>query len=313
MSPRAELLEIVGQLKTLLSSYPEIGLDPSTALISRSPVPRSPAKGGTEGGEEEGKKSSPSISLGAVSLSNSSGSTLSRPGAPVLRSSATAEGGEAQVGRRVDLPKLSGESVSELSVGQSPPMDLDALRAFIGDCRRCKLSQRRTHLVFGEGSPTARLVFVGEGPGAEEDAAGRPFVGEAGKLLTKIIENGMGLKREDVYICNVVKCRPPHNRDPEAEEVRTCLPFLKEQIRIIKPEVICTLGRIAAQSLLGREFKITQERGNWFSFMETPLMATFHPAYILRNPSEERQLKGAVWEDVQKMMRRLGLKVRKNE
>jgi DNA polymerase len=156
-------------------------------------------------------------------------------------------------------------------------------------------------------------VFVGEGPGAEEDAAGRPFVGEAGKLLTKIIESGMGLKREDVYICNVVKCRPPHNRDPEAEEVQTCLPFLEQQIRVIKPEVICTLGRIAAQSLLGREFKITQERGNWFSFMGTPLMATFHPAYILRNPSRERQLKGLVWEDVQKVMRQLGLKVRRDE
>ncbi len=238
MSPRAELLEIVGQLKNLLSSYSQIGLE---------------------------------------------------------------------------LPRVSRESVSEPIVEDTPPANLDALAAFIGDCKRCKLSQGRTRLVFGEGSASARLVFVGEGPGAEEDAAGRPFVGEAGKLLTKIIENGMGLKREDVYICNVVKCRPPHNRDPEAEEVRTCLPFLEQQLAIIKPEVICTLGRVAAQSLLGREFKITQERGNWFSFMGTPLMATFHPAYILRNPSDERRLKGLVWEDVQKIMRRLGLKVRRDE
>ena len=160
---------------------------------------------------------------------------------------------------------------------------------------------------------SAREDGPGEGPGAEEDAAGRPFVGEAGKLLTKIIESGMGLKREDVYICNVVKCRPPKNRDPEGEEVQACMPFLRQQLGIIKPEVICTLGRIAAQSLLGREFKITQERGNWFSYSGTPLMATFHPAYVLRNPSEERQLKRAVWEDVQEIMRRLGLKVRKNE
>ncbi len=238
MSPRAELLEIVSQLKNLLISYPQNGLD---------------------------------------------------------------------------LPKLSREPMSDSNAEESPPMDLDSLRAFIGDCKRCKLSQGRRHLVFGEGSPRARLVFVGEGPGAEEDAAGRPFVGEAGKLLTKIIEGGMGLKREDVYICNVVKCRPPRNRDPEAEEVHTCLPFLEQQLRIIKPEVICTLGRIAAQSLLGREFKITQERGNWFSFMGTPLMATFHPAYILRNRSDERRLKGQVWEDVQKIMRRLGLKVRRDE
>jgi DNA polymerase len=156
-------------------------------------------------------------------------------------------------------------------------------------------------------------VFVGEGPGAEEDAAGRPFVGEAGKLLTRIIESGMGLKRGDVYICNVVKCRPPHNRDPETEEVQACLPYLEQQLGIIRPEVICTLGRIAAQSLLGREFKITQERGNWFSFMGIPVMATFHPAYILRNPSDERRLKGLVWGDVKKIMGRLGLNVNRNE
>jgi len=238
MSPRAELLEIVSQLKNLLISYPQIGLE---------------------------------------------------------------------------VPGLSRQSVTDTCAGDIPPGDLLSLRALIGDCKRCKLSEGRTKLVFGEGAPGARLVFVGEGPGAEEDAAGRPFVGEAGKLLTKIIESGMGLQREDVYICNVVKCRPPKNRDPEGEEIQTCLPFLRQQLGIIKPEVICTLGRIAAQSLLGREFKITQERGNWFSYLGTPLMATFHPAYILRNPSEERQLKRAVWEDVQKIMRRLGLKVRKNE
>ena len=238
MSPRAELLEIVGQLKTLLISYPQIGLE---------------------------------------------------------------------------IPKPSRQSVTEPNTVDSAPSTLESLAAFIGDCKRCQLSQKRTRLVFGEGSPKARLVFVGEGPGAEEDAAGRPFVGEAGKLLTRIIEGGMGLKREDVYICNVVKCRPPNNRDPEAEEIQTCLPFLKQQLAIIRPEVICTLGRIAAQSLLGREFKITQERGNWFSFMEIPLMVTFHPAYILRNPKDERRLKDLVWEDVQKIMGRLGLKVKKNE
>ena len=238
MSPRAELLEIVGQVKNLLISYPQIGLE---------------------------------------------------------------------------IPKPSRQSATDPNPEHGSPRTLDSLAVFIGDCQRCQLSQRRTRLVFGEGSPKARLVFVGEGPGAEEDAAGRPFVGEAGKLLTKIIESGMGLKREDVYICNVVKCRPPNNRDPEAEEVQTCLPFLKQQIAILRPEVICTLGRLAAQSLLGREFKITQERGNWFSFRGIPLMATFHPAYILRNPSDERRLKGQVWEDVQKIMGRLGLKVKKNE
>ena len=290
MSPRAELLEIVGQLKTLLISYPEIGLDSSAGLKPLSPVLSHSAKGGTEREKERDKQSRPS---------KGSGPAPSTPGE------------EAQGRRRgMELSKASSQSMPEQDPGDTLPADLESLAAFIGDCKRCRLSEKRARLVFGEGNPKARLVFVGEGPGAEEDAAGRPFVGEAGKLLTKIIENGMGLKREDVYICNVVKCRPPNNRDPEADEVQTCLPFLKQQLAIIRPEVVCTLGRIAAKSLLGREFKITQERGNWFSFMGIPLMATFHPAYVLRNPSEERPLKRQVWEDVQKIMGRLGLKVK---
>jgi uracil-DNA glycosylase len=184
---------------------------------------------------------------------------------------------------------------------------LVALRAFIGDCQRCKLHRGRNNLVFGEGSPRAKLVFVGEGPGREEDIIGRPFVGDAGKLLTKIIENGMGLTREEVYICNVVKCRPPGNRDPENDEIETCLPFLKQQLGIIKPEVICILGRIAGQALLGGDFKITHKRGVWHSYMDIPVMPTYHPAYIIRNPSRERELKGQVWEDIKKIMKHLGL------
>ena len=188
---------------------------------------------------------------------------------------------------------------------------LDELEKAIGDCRRCKLHSGRNRLVFGEGNPEARLVFIGEGPGRDEDLAGRPFVGEAGKLLTRIIEGGMGLKREDVYICNVVKCRPPDNRTPERDETEACIPFLKEQIRIINPKVICTLGRTAAQELLARDFKITGERGRWRSFMDIPVMPTYHPAYIVRNPSREKELKGHVWEDVKKIMTRLGLEVKK--
>jgi DNA polymerase len=170
---------------------------------------------------------------------------------------------------------------------------LEDLRKYIGDCKRCKLGHGRTKLVFGEGSPQARLVFVGEGPGREEDQAGLPFVGEAGRLLTKII-NAMGLTREEVYICNVVKCRPPKNR--------------KEQLKLIRPQVICTLGRIAAQAFLGKDFRITRERGRWQAFMDIPLMPTYHPAYLLRNPSAKRQ----VWDDIQKMMRHLGLEVKKD-
>lgn len=212
----------------------------------------------------------------------------------------------------LEVPALSPSTLDYLQTEPSHLSPLEELRKFIGDCKRCKLWRDRTNLVFGEGSPEADLVFVGEGPGRDEDLAGRPFVGEAGKLLTRIIENGMGLKREGVYICNVVKCRPPKNRDPEADEISACIPFLKKQLELIRPKVICVLGRIAGQELLGKDFKITQERGKWYSFMDTPVMPTYHPAYILRNPSKERHLKGQVWEDVQKIMKHLGLEVRKN-
>lgn len=180
---------------------------------------------------------------------------------------------------------------------------LEALAEYIGDCRRCRLYRGRQNLVFGEGDPKAGLVFVGEGPGRQEDLAGRPFVGEAGKLLTRIIEDGMGIRREHVYICNVVKCRPPGNRDPEGDEVEHCLPFLKQQIRIIGPRVICSLGRVAARTLVGPEFKITRDRGKWQAFMGIPLMPTYHPAYLLRNPAAKRP----VWEDVKEIMKRMGL------
>ena len=217
----------------------------------------------------------------------------------------------------IDLPPIPTEVLNYLENGipayqgkkkrADTLTSLEALRAFIGDCQRCKLHRGRNNLVFGEGSPHAKLVFVGEGPGREEDIIGRPFVGDAGKLLTKIIKNGMGLTREEVYICNVVKCRPPGNRDPENDEIETCLPFLKQQLGIIKPEVICILGRIAGQALLGGDFKITHKRGVWHSYMDIPVMPTYHPAYIIRNPSRERELKGQVWEDIKKIMKHLGL------
>ena len=222
----------------------------------------------------------------------------------------------------LEPPPIPTEALNYLELGISGGQDktkaahnltsLHALQAFIGDCQRCKLHKGRNNLVFGEGSSNAKLVFVGEGPGREEDNVGRPFVGEAGKLLTKIIENGMGLTREKVYICNVVKCRPPNNRDPEKDEIETCIPFLKQQLSIIKPEVICILGRVAGQTLLGGDFKITLERGTWQTYMDIPVMPTYHPAYIIRNPSRERELKGQVWEDIKKIMKHLGLEVKKN-
>ena len=212
----------------------------------------------------------------------------------------------------IDFSHLSSYAPKESTEKKARQDSLEDLRALIGDCRRCKLWRGRSNLVFGEGSPKARLVFIGEGPGHEEDQEGRPFVGEAGKMLTRIIENAMGLKRKDVYICNVVKCRPPNNRDPERDEIDSCIPFLKEQIRMIKPDVICTLGRIACNELIGRDLKITQVRGKWHTYMDIPIMPTYHPAYILRNPSKERQLKGQVWDDIRAIMARLGLEVKKD-
>jgi uracil-DNA glycosylase family 4 len=180
---------------------------------------------------------------------------------------------------------------------------LAELEQRIDHCERCGLRKGRRNVVFGEGDPNARLAFVGEAPGAEEDLTGKPFVGKAGTLLTDIIR-AMGLTRDEVYICNVVKCHPPGNRDPELDEIAACLPFLKAQISLIRPEVICTLGRISAQGLLNRDLKITRDRGRWYSFMGIPLMATYHPAYLLRYPQAKRQ----VWEDVQEIMRKLGLR-----
>lgn len=190
---------------------------------------------------------------------------------------------------------------------------LKALREEIGDCRRCRLHEGRTHIVFGEGSPEGRIMFVGEGPGREEDLQGRPFVGDAGQLLTRLIER-MGLKRADVYIANVVKCRPPMNRDPQDDEISTCMPFLKRQIEIISPEVIVSLGRISAHTLLGSgspmsKFSITKMRGRFAEYLigerPVPLMPMFHPAYLLRNPKD----KWPTWEDAQAVLRRLGLPV----
>jgi DNA polymerase len=186
-----------------------------------------------------------------------------------------------------------------------PAGTLEDLRADIGDCQRCKLAPGRTHLVFGVGNPKARVVFVGEGPGADEDRVGEPFVGRAGQLLTEIITKGMRLRREDVYICNVIKCRPPGNRNPEPDEVASCEPFLVRQLAIIGPEAIVALGKFAAQTLLRSKTPITQLRGRWFDYHGTMLMPTFHPAYLLRNPGDKR----LVWEDIQKVMRVLGLPI----
>jgi uracil-DNA glycosylase family 4 len=171
---------------------------------------------------------------------------------------------------------------------------LDAVRADLQGCRRCKLAAARTNLVFGSGNPHADLMFVGEAPGADEDEQGLPFVGRAGQLLTKIIE-AIGMRREDVYICNILKCRPPGNRNPEQDEIASCEQFLFRQIAAIKPKVICALGAFGAQTLLKTTVAISRLRGQLIDFRGAKLMATFHPAYLLRNPNEKRK----VWEDMQ--------------
>jgi len=178
---------------------------------------------------------------------------------------------------------------------------LKALSKDIGDCKRCRLSKERTNIVFGEGNPDARLMFVGEAPGREEDSQGRPFVGDAGMLLTRLIEK-MGFKRGDVYIANIIKCRPPMNRNPEKDEIESCRGFVEKQIEIIKPGVLISLGRISSQALIGNTgLKMTSIRGNFFDYKGIVLMPTFHPAYLLRNPKD----KWLTWNDAQKVLEKL--------
>jgi DNA polymerase len=196
----------------------------------------------------------------------------------------------------------------EATEGRAPGWEtLVQLRDEIGDCRRCQLSQGRTHVVFGTGNPDADVVFVGEAPGRDEDIKGEPFVGKAGQLLTRII-NAMGLTRDDVYICNVIKCRPPDNRDPLPAEIEMCEPFLKEQLRIIKPRAICALGTFASQTLLKSEVRISRLRGQFRDYNGIPLMPTYHPSFLLRNPHAKRD----VWEDVKMVMELLDLPVPKH-
>lgn len=182
---------------------------------------------------------------------------------------------------------------------------LEKLRKKIGNCKLCELHLKRNNIVFGSGNPEAKIMFIGEAPGEEEDIEGKPFVGKAGKLLTDIITKGMRIEREEVYIANVVKCRPPENRTPKPIEGLTCLPFLKGQISIISPQVIVCLGKVAASYLLQRGEQMSQLRGRWFDYNGIPAMVTYHPSYLLRNPSA----KVYVWKDIQEVMKKVGLPI----
>lgn len=184
---------------------------------------------------------------------------------------------------------------------------LDEVRQQLGDCRRCGLAEGRTSLVFGSGDPSASLVFVGEAPGADEDRQGQPFVGEAGQILTRII-TAMGLTRDDVYICNVLKCRPPGNRNPQQAEIDLCAPFLLEQLRVIRPKALVALGTFAAQTLLGTKEPISRLRGRFHDFHGIPLMPTFHPSFLLRNRTDKQRY-WEVWEDMVQVLKLLGLPI----
>lgn len=217
-----------------------------------------------------------------------------------VRSAAADRPWEQYIGQEGEAPPATGSGRDSLALAEAST--LPEVRSILGDCTRCKLHQAgRRQIVFGVGNPNAQLMFIGEGPGRQEDQQGEPFVGDAGQLLTRIIENGMKLRRSDVYIANIIKCRPPNNRDPESDEVEACEKFLKAQVRLVNPQVIIALGKYAAQTLLRSKTPISRLRGRWQSYEGIDLMPTFHPAYLLRNPEGKRP----VWEDVQQVMKRL--------
>jgi uracil-DNA glycosylase family 4 len=192
------------------------------------------------------------------------------------------------------------ELLSNLSLHAPSAETLEEIRRELGDCRRCKLHRTRHTLVFGEGNEKAKLMFVGEGPGYDEDVQGRPFVGKAGQLLTKIIQS-IHLQREEVYITNIIKCRPPQNRNPEPDEIECCNPFLLKQINAIQPQILCALGTFAAQTLLKTDTKISALRGRFYELKGIKVIPTYHPAYLLRNPERKRE----VWEDMKMISEKL--------
>jgi uracil-DNA glycosylase family 4 len=202
------------------------------------------------------------------------------------------------------LEYLKGLGVSSLFASEKSPegafrpevLTLEEVRKELGDCRRCKLHRTRRTIVFGEGNEKATLMFIGEGPGYDEDVQGRPFVGKAGQLLTRIIQS-IHLERDQVYIANIIKCRPPQNRNPEPDEIESCHPFLLKQIQSIRPNIICALGTFAAQTLLHTDAKITTLRGRFFDLAGIKVLPTYHPAYLLRSPERKRE----VWEDMKQI------------
>jgi DNA polymerase len=201
-------------------------------------------------------------------------------------------------GMGIEALPAAEKKVEKVIPSEAPTLapTLEEIRKELGDCKRCKLHRTRRTIVFGEGNKKAKLMFVGEGPGYDEDVQGRPFVGKAGQLLTKIIQS-IHLEREDVYIANIIKCRPPENRNPEPDEIKSCFPFLMKQIQAIQPKIICALGTFAAQTLLQTDAKISSLRGRTFDLQGIKVLPTYHPAFLLRNPDKKRE----VWEDMKQI------------
>jgi uracil-DNA glycosylase len=275
MNPREELRELIVQATEHLRYYSELGL----THIGEISVPAAP----------EPKRREPPAQAIITPPQFVPKPTITMPTKQenALESSLFGE------------PPLFGETASPSAETQYATETLEDIRRDLGDCQRCKLFSTRTNIVFGEGAPSAELMFIGEGPGADEDATGRPFVGRAGQLLTKMIE-AIDLKREDVYIANVVKSRPPGNRTPESDEVKTCIPFLFRQIAAIRPKLIVALGNPAMQALLDTKIGITKMRGQFQDYPRIPeikVLPTFHPAYLLRSPDKKRE----AWEDLKKV------------
>lgn len=229
-----------------------------------------------------------------VKLKRDSATGTASPAPAGLTPRQSTDGGEQ---RRQETPV---ESAGVGGAGKETA--LEPVRAEVEHCTLCGLCEGRTQTVFGVGDPQARILFIGEGPGRDEDLAGEPFVGRAGKLLNDIIA-AMGLEREQVYIANIVKCRPPENRNPTVEEIAACMPYLRRQVDIIKPEVICALGAVAAKALLSSESSVGRLRGEFHDYAGIPVRVTYHPAYLLRSPHEKRK----TWEDIKAVMARLSL------
>lgn len=290
MSAQEELHQIVRQLKTELEWVLRVGAETTAADEMADDIVDDTA---CDPGVDAGHAADHTLGIVATDPVYDQARSATAPGAGRGRN-AVAQAADEFIDRAGDVNPglLTLDNAGSLS----------QIREVLGDCTRCKLhGLGRTKIVFGVGNPKAALMFVGEGPGGDEDRVGEPFVGAAGQLLTRIIEQGMKIPRSEVYIANIVKCRPPRNRDPEPDEVDACEPFLRAQIRAINPRIVVALGRYAAQTLLRTSTPITRLRGVWADYCGIPVMPTYHPAYLLRNPAEKR----AVWNDVQTVVARL--------